>query len=118
MLPIIFSYLAGIIVEVNFQTDYYFLVFVFLLTSLSVSIYFVYKGHIKDTQKVFYMSFILLSMLAFFVLGAVYSRITKEEVSYRYLPQNLYGIEGKIVDMKQNQGTKTLALQVNKFQNL
>ncbi len=118
MYKIIIAYILGIIVEINFATDKYFLVATFLFFILSYIFFLFYKGHIKDTRNFIKDIAILTSIFLVFLLSTLYTKHELGSVSYKHLTNDLYETSGVISTVKQQNKTRELVIKVSEIKNL
>lgn len=114
---IIIAYLIGIIIQVNFGLDFYLLLYIVLMSFTGLLIYQRYsgtkssKGHLKDMVLVLFLCCVLYA-------GALLTKSRMEENRLSNISDDLYKIEGKIVDIDMKLNSARLTISVEKIQNL
>lgn len=118
MSKIIYTFLAGIIVENFLSTDKYFLVFILIFIFISFLIKNFYKGQtksIKDILKEFlFINFLFLS----FCFSVFYTKHELELVSYKYFEEVIYKVTGIVEQVKHINETQTLMVRVEDLEKL
>lgn len=115
---IILLYFLGIVIEVNFHTDTYFLFFILSVIMVLLTVEMFYKRHIKDIKTA--MSFmILLAIFSLTFVGAIlYTKYEMNKVSFTDSYNSVYEIEGKIVQVKHKNQGQEITIRVEKIVDL
>lgn len=113
MYKFIVAYLIGILVEVFFNTDLYFVLMSFIMSFIILIFFKSYKlqGD-SDKFKKLLTSFILCAALFFaFSVAVFYTKESMKLVSYKDLGQNVFDFSGQVVDMKQSSNNKQVTIE-------
>jgi ComEC/Rec2-related protein len=114
---IIIAYLLGIVIQINFGLDFYLFLFIVLMSFTGLLIYQGYsetkssKGHLKDMVLALFLCCVLYA-------GALLAKARMQENTLSNFTENLYNVEGKIVDIDMKPNGTRLTISVEKIENL